>query len=178
MKPTKPEELKPWGVALEQLRESRGISKGDLCRDARIERPEYRVICYKQVKGPSLETLERLLCALGCTWTEWGAIYDSVTASAGVLPVKRMPVKEVPSTVWGMALERLREQKYLTITEVCQLAKIEDNKYHEICYKLKDWPSGETISRLLASLGLTWEEWGQMLDAVSVEATHNKNPVK
>ena len=66
-------ELKPWGSALEHLREMRGLSKGDVCRKAGIERPEYRVICYKLTKGPSMDKVGALLKALGCTWTEWGA---------------------------------------------------------------------------------------------------------
>lgn len=90
-------------------------------------------------------------------------------AETGAMPVKTMPVKEVPAIVWGMALERLREKKDLTPAEICRVTKIDDTQYYEICYKLRDWPSGETIKRLLIAMGLTWEEWGQMLDTVSAE---------
>ena len=64
--------MKPWGQVLEHLREQSGFSKGEVCRKAGIERPEYRVICYKLTKGPSMDKVTVLLRAIGSNWSEWG----------------------------------------------------------------------------------------------------------
>lgn len=75
--------LKPWGIALERLRENRLLSKSELCHLAWLDRSEYNAICRKQSKGPSIDTMERLLLALRCTWMEWGAVYEAVKHEAG-----------------------------------------------------------------------------------------------
>lgn len=88
------DEIKSWGIALERLREDRGIAKTELCYRARMGLPEYRVICHELKKGPSVETLGRLLEALECSWGEWGNIYDAVQAG---MASKQEPVGLKPA---------------------------------------------------------------------------------
>lgn len=76
------DELKPWGRVFERLRVQRGLTITELCYRARMGPPQYRVICYKLVDGPSFQTMERLLKALNCTWGEWGGTVDAMQAGA------------------------------------------------------------------------------------------------
>lgn len=73
--------LKIWGRVFERVRESRGLSITEMCYRARMGPPQYRVICYKLTDGPSVQTIDRLLKALDCTWGEWGATYDAIAES-------------------------------------------------------------------------------------------------
>lgn len=99
MKPDEPT-LRPWGQVLEHLRELRGLSKGDVCRKSGMDRPQYRVICYRSKDGPGVDSLNRLLVALGCTWEEWGRTYDAMVQTAAQ-PVGSILLKEAPTTMWG-----------------------------------------------------------------------------
>lgn len=97
---TSGDEMKLWGQALERLREDRGLSLRDVCYRAGMERPQYRVICYKLVAGPSLDTLDRLLRAMGCTWQDWAEVYDALHAG---LASKQEPVVLKPAVNDGPA---------------------------------------------------------------------------
>lgn len=88
------DELKIWGRVFERLREERGISTTEMCYRARMGLPQYRVICYKLIDGPSVQTIERLLKALDCTWGEWGITYDAMQAG---LASKQEPVVLKPA---------------------------------------------------------------------------------
>ena len=85
-------EMKPWGIALERLREERVLSIGELCRGADMERSQYARLCKKFVEGPSIVTMQRLLDAMKCTWAEWGQVYDSVMV--GAAPRDEVPLKK------------------------------------------------------------------------------------
>lgn len=75
-------EFREWGEVLERLRVERGLSIGEICRRAPMERSQYYRICHGAKDGPSFMILDRLLKAMGCTWTEWGRTCDALQAGS------------------------------------------------------------------------------------------------
>jgi DNA-binding Xre family transcriptional regulator len=59
--------LRPWGIALERLREERGMKASELCYRVRMGQPQHHKICTQSKDGPTLDTLGRLLVALECS---------------------------------------------------------------------------------------------------------------
>lgn len=86
-------EMRPWGVALEYLREQRGIKSSELCYRVRMGPPQYHRICTQLKDGPTMDTLGRLLKALGYSWEEWGRTYDAVLAGLAAQPEPSPPLK-------------------------------------------------------------------------------------
>lgn len=86
-------EMRPWGVALEYLREQRGIKSSELCYRVRMGQPQYHRICTQLKDGPTMDTLGRLLKALGYSWEEWGRTYDAVLAGIAAELEEPPPLK-------------------------------------------------------------------------------------
>jgi transcriptional regulator with XRE-family HTH domain len=75
-----------WGKAFEVLRERvearkrksgdlKGYSQYQLCKDADMAQSQYRKLLQEGVKGPQLQTMQKLLNAMEFTWKDWADTY-------------------------------------------------------------------------------------------------------
>jgi len=84
--------MKPWGIALELLRSRRkpdfGINQFEVM--GVMPRKQYRGIINNDHYGPSIELVDRLLVAMGCTWRDWGEVYEKAKSQAS----RGHPVKD------------------------------------------------------------------------------------
>lgn len=79
-----PKPLASWGIALESLRKSSGLSQLELTHRKVITPGEYYRICRSKT-GPSVNTLDKLIIGMGYTWHDWATAFESARTKSLLL---------------------------------------------------------------------------------------------
>jgi transcriptional regulator with XRE-family HTH domain len=74
-----------------------------------------------------------------------------------------------PDPPVGAALRALRKERGLTIEEAASRGKVTPNYLGDVERSARN-PTVRVVARLLAGLGVTWAEFGALLDQMSTSA--------
>lgn len=68
--------------------------------------------------------------------------------------------------LWGVAIEWLRQEREISIGEMCRRVGMERSQYFRIYYTTKKGPTLHVLNRFLVAHDCTWAEWGQTYDTL------------